>query len=251
MSSWKSLLLQIGENCPEYARITNFKDHTVSFLSTLLFFETCSGVYIVQCAEQFPHKIPLYGTVVGLLNLENEDFVRKVVENTQTTLQDALVAGNCDRIRIMMRFLTVMMCSKVLQPISLVVVYETLLSSAATRVDEERGNPSWQACADFYITCILSCLPWGGAELVEQVPEEIERVMVGIEAYLRIRRHTSDIGFAIFEDFNYTEKALDEKDFLEDLWDRIQDLSSNGWKLESFRSHYSVNFIPLFDCSLH
>ncbi|CAL5341451.1 unnamed protein product [Camellia sinensis] len=168
-------------------------------------------MYIVQCAEQFPHKIPLYGTVVGLLNLENEDFVRKVVENTQTTLQDALVAGNCNRIHITMRFLTVMMCSKVLQPISLVVVYETLLSSATTRVDEERGNPSWQACADFYITCILSCLPWGGAELVEQVPEEIERVMVGIEAYLRIRRHTSDIGFAIFEDVNYTEKALDEK----------------------------------------
>ncbi|CAL5402505.1 unnamed protein product [Camellia sinensis] len=168
-------------------------------------------MYIVQCAEQFPHKIPLYGTVVGLLNLENEDFVRKVVENTQTTLQDALVAGNCNRIHITMRFLTVMMCSKVLQPISLVVVYETLLSSATTRVDEERGNPSWQACADFYITCILSCLPWGGAELVEQVPEEIERVMVGIEAYLRIRRHTSDIGFAIFEDVNHTEKALDEK----------------------------------------
>ena len=59
------------------------------------------------------------------------------------------------------------MCSKVLQPGSLVVVFETLLSSAATIVDEEKGNPSWQACGDFYVTCILSCLPWGGAELVE------------------------------------------------------------------------------------
>ncbi|KAF5949001.1 hypothetical protein HYC85_014958 [Camellia sinensis] len=86
--------------------------------------------------------------------------------------------------------------------------------------------------------------PFSGSLTGPQVPEEIERVMVGIEAYLRIRRHTSDIGFAIFEDVNYTEKALDEKDFLEDLWGRIQDLSSNGWKLESFRSHYSVNFIP-------
>lgn len=55
------------------------------------------------------------------------------------------------------------MCSKVIQPSSLLVVFETLLSSAATTVDEEKGNPSWQACADFYITCILSCLPWGGA----------------------------------------------------------------------------------------
>lgn len=92
------------------------------------------------------------------------------------------------------------MCSKVLQPASLVVVFETLLSSAATTVDEEKGNPSWQACADFYVTCILSCLPWGGAELGEQVPEEIERVLVGIEAYLSIRRHTSDSGLSFFED---------------------------------------------------
>lgn len=59
------------------------------------------------------------------------------------------------------------MCSKVLQPGSVVVAFETLLSSAATTVDEEAGNPSWQARADFYITCILSCLPWGGAELFE------------------------------------------------------------------------------------
>lgn len=59
------------------------------------------------------------------------------------------------------------MCSKVLQPGSLVVVFETLLSSAATIVDEEKGNPSWQPRGDFYVTCILSCLPWGGAELFE------------------------------------------------------------------------------------
>lgn len=61
----------------------------------------------------------------------------------------------------------VQMCSKVLQPSSLVVLFETLLSSAATTVDDDKGNPSWQARADFYITCILSCLPWGGGELVE------------------------------------------------------------------------------------
>ncbi|KAA8527195.1 hypothetical protein F0562_008576 [Nyssa sinensis] len=237
MSSWRNLLLRIGDNCSEYGGNIDFKDHI----------ETCYGVvrrelehsgndilaYLLQCAEQLPHKTPLYGTLVGLLNLENEDFVKKVVENTQTNLQDALDYGNCNGIRLLMRFLTVMVCSKVLQPSSLVVVFETLLSSAATTVDEEKGNPSWQARADFYITCILSCLPWGGAELVEQVPEEIERVMVGIEAYLRIRRRVSDVAFSVFEDTDEPEKAIGEKDFLEDLWGRIQDLSNNGWKLDS------------------
>ncbi|KAL9455103.1 hypothetical protein AB3S75_010500 [Citrus x aurantiifolia] len=244
MSSWKNFLLKIGDNCPEYGNSDDLKDHI----------ETCFGVirrelehssddvphYIINCAEQIPHKIPLYGTLVGLLNLENEDFVKKVVETTQRKFQDALDSGNCDRIRILMRFLTVMMCSKILQPGSLVVVFETLLSSAATTVDEDKGNPSWQARADFYVTCILSCLPWGGAELIEQVPEEIERVMAGLEAYLSIRRHTSDNGLSFFEEDDESGKGLVEKDFLEDLWHRVQALSSNGWKLDSVpRPHLS------------
>ncbi|KAM1277886.1 hypothetical protein FF1_030243 [Malus domestica] len=244
MSSWKSLLLRIGEKSPDYGTSSDVKEHI----------ETCYGVlrrelehspddvsqYLIQCAEQLPHKSPLYGTVIGLLNLENEEFIRKVVKNTQTNFQDALDSGNCNKIRILMRFLTVMMCSKVIHPSSLVVVFETLLSSAATTVDEEKGNPSWQSRADFYITCILSCLPWGGAELIEQVPEEIERVMVGVEAYLSIRKRASDTGLSFFEDDDENAREPSDKDFLEDLWGRIQVLSSNGWKLDSVpRPHLS------------
>ena len=46
---------------------------------------------------------------------------------------------------------------------------------------------------------------------VQQVPEEIERVMVGVEAYLSIRRHISDIGLSFFEDDDDTERSPDEK----------------------------------------
>ncbi|KAL8126637.1 hypothetical protein AgCh_013768 [Apium graveolens] len=137
--------------------------------------------FLLECAEQLPHKIPLYGTVVGLLNLENDGLVKKIVETIHTNLQGALDDGNCSRIRILMRFLTVLMCCKVVQPTALLVVFETLLSSAATLVDEEKGISSWQACADFYITCILSCLPWGGSELIEDL-QPIDRFVV--EEYL-------------------------------------------------------------------
>lgn len=243
MTSWKSLILRIGEKCPEYGGTLDFKEHI----------DTCYGIlwreldqqegeeeilyYLLQCAEQLPHKAPLYGTLVGLLNLEKEELGKLAVENTHSSLQQAILSEDCDRIRVLLRFVTVLMCSKVLQPTALVVVFETLLSSAATIIDEEKGNPAWQARADFYISCILSCLPWGGAELMEQVPEEIDRVMVGIQAYLSIRKHVSDVGFSIFVD-NSKDRRANEKDFLEDLWGRIQDLSNNGWKLESVPRPY-------------
>ncbi|PKU83350.1 Nuclear cap-binding protein subunit 1 [Dendrobium catenatum] len=167
----------------------------------------------------------------GLINLENEDFTKEIVANTLTKFQDAIEEGSCDRIRLSMRFLTCLMCSNVISPNSIIEIFETLLSSAATTVDEESGNPCWQARADFYISCILSCLPWGGAELNEQVPDEFERVMVGVQSYLSIRRHSHDILFSVFDTGG--DNALDRKDFLEDLWDRIQVLSHHGWKADS------------------
>ncbi|KAJ6345329.1 hypothetical protein OIU78_008074 [Salix suchowensis] len=67
MSSWRSLLLRIGDKCPDYGTSSDFKEHI----------ETCFGVirrelehssddilpFLLQCAEQLPHKIPLYGTL--------------------------------------------------------------------------------------------------------------------------------------------------------------------------------------------
>ncbi|KAK9146885.1 hypothetical protein Sjap_006788 [Stephania japonica] len=236
-NSWESMLLRIGDKCAEYGGTVDFKEHI----------ETCYGVvwrelehssndvleYVLQCVEQLPHKIPLYGTLVGLLNLESEEFTKNLVERTHTNLQEALNSGSCDRIRIFLRFLMALMCSKILHATSVVEIFETFLSSAATTLDEAIGNPCWQACADFYVSCILSCLPWGGAELFEQVPEEVERVMVGVESYLRIRKSSNDGDFSVFEVNAENDKALDQKDFLEDLWERIKVLSNNGWKVDS------------------
>nr|CAD1833320.1 unnamed protein product [Ananas comosus var. bracteatus] len=195
-SSWRTLLLRIGDKSAEYGGATDHKEH-----------------------------------IVGLINLESEEFVKRVVDAAYSNLQDALYKENCNKIRIFMRFLTGLMSCKVISPNSIIETFETLLSSAATTIDEEAGNPSWQPRADFYVNCILSSLPWGGTELVEQVPDELERVMVGIQSYIRIRRSSQDISFKVFEADE--GKSSSEKDFIEDLWDRIQGLSNNGWKIQS------------------
>ncbi|THU66014.1 hypothetical protein C4D60_Mb05t09750 [Musa balbisiana] len=223
MSSWRTLLLRVGDKCPEYGGAVDYKEHI----------ETCYGVLW----REFEHSKDEISEV-GLINLEDEDFGKNIVDDLHCKLQEALSSENCDKIRTLMRFLTVLMCSKVILPSSVIEVFETLLSSAATIIDEDAGNPSWQPCADFYITCILSCLPWGGTELIEQVPDEFDRVIVGIQSYLSIRKHSQDTSFIVFEADE--DKSAKEKDFVEDLWDHIQILSTNGWKVDSVpRPHLS------------
>ncbi|XP_042446807.1 nuclear cap-binding protein subunit 1-like [Zingiber officinale] len=242
MSSWRALLLRVGDKCPEYGGSVDYKDHIETCHSMLSreFDHSKDEILelLLQCAEQLPHKIPFYSVLVGLINLENEDFGKDVVDAIHSKLQDALLSENCDKIRISLRFLTALMCSKLVLPSSVIEVFETLLSSALLTIDEEAGNLSWQPCADFYVTCILSSLPWGGTELIEQVPEEFDRVIVQIQSYLLVRKRSYDNSFTAFE--NDGDKSVTEKDFLEDLWDRIQALSSNGWKVDSVpRPHLS------------
>lgn len=55
------------------------------------------------------------------------------------------------------------------------------------------------------ISIFRSCL--------QQVPEEIERVMVGVEAYLSIRKHVSDTGLSFFEDDDDSAKESTDKVF--------------------------------------
>ncbi|KAG6532910.1 hypothetical protein ZIOFF_006769 [Zingiber officinale] len=321
MSSWRALLLRVGDKCPEYGGSVDYKDHIVGIserwysgsallrLDTVLGqilcrvfhlvainssfpviaathylcyknfvcdrwpipLESCYSVLseemkhvtvrsqnlitlkmkyrvlltwiswillqlLLQCAEQLPHKIPFYSVLVGLINLENEDFGKDVVDAIHSKLQDALLSENCDKIRISLRFLTALDLPGSIS--SVIEVFETLLSSALLTIDEEAGNLSWQPCADFYVTCILSSLPWGGTELIEQVPEEFDRVIVQIQSYLLVRKRSYDNSFTAFETDG--DKSVTEKDFLEDLWDRIQALSSNGWKVDSVpRPHLS------------
>uniref|UniRef100_A0A0E0D0E6 MIF4G domain-containing protein n=1 Tax=Oryza meridionalis TaxID=40149 RepID=A0A0E0D0E6_9ORYZ len=220
-AGWRTLLLRIGDRCPEYGGSADHKEHI----------ETCYGVlcreyehskdamfeFLLQCADQLPHKIPFFGVLIGLINLENEDFAKGIVDTTHANLQDALHNENRDRIRILLRFICGLMCSKVVLPNSIIETFEALLSSAATILDEETGNPSWQPRADFYVYCILASLPWGGSEL--------------FESYISIRRHFDDIAFSVFE--TDEGNSPNKKDFIEDLWERIQVLSRNGWKVKS------------------
>lgn len=73
-ATWQSLLVRIGERCAEYGGHADAEDHIETCYTYLLReVQQQHGNEIVtllmQCVEELPHKDPLYGTLVGLLNL--------------------------------------------------------------------------------------------------------------------------------------------------------------------------------------
>lgn len=246
-TSWRSLILRIGERCAEYGSHADAEEHI----------ETCYGYvfqdlresendilsWLMQCVEQLPHKIPLYGTLVGLINTEDSDFASKVIQQSHDHIQEALDSGDCNKLRVLIRFVAVLMSNNVIPPASLVEVLETLLSSAATTVDDEKGNPAWQPRADFYVFCIMASLPWAGHELLERASEELERVMAGVEAYLSIRKPLTDACFNAF--------STSKEDHVVDLWKRIKHCQENGWKVESVPRPHLAFEAKLATCQTH
>ncbi|EFJ16788.1 hypothetical protein SELMODRAFT_115849 [Selaginella moellendorffii] len=241
-ASWRGYVIRIGDRCPEYGQ-AEADEHI----------ETCSMVIardlrqyedeildvLIQCAEELPHKLPFYGAVVGLTNIEEANFVSRIVERVHSRLQDALNTEDCNRLRILLRFLAVLMCNNVISSTSLVEVFETLLSSAATTVDEEVGNPAWQPRADFYVSCILSSLPWCGFELQERAPEELERVMAAVEAYFSLRMQRPDSLLTPFYVDSSGTSPITGQDYVQEFWSRTQQLQQAGWKADSVPRPYA------------
>lgn len=102
-----------------------------------------------------------HGRIHFEINTEDKEFAEKVVYRMHAMIQEALDTNNCNKLRILMRFWTVLTCNSVASPASLIELYEVLISSAAIMVNEDgASNLAWQAQAEFYVFCILVSLPW-------------------------------------------------------------------------------------------
>lgn len=49
----------------------------------------------------------------------------------------------------------------------------------------------WQPYTDYLVYAALMALPWGGAELAESAPSDLERLFGGVEAYMAARPRAS------------------------------------------------------------
>eukprot|EP00271_Cylindrocystis_brebissonii_P014828 TRINITY_DN36413_c0_g1_i1.p1 TRINITY_DN36413_c0_g1~~TRINITY_DN36413_c0_g1_i1.p1 ORF type:complete len:998 (+),score=280.61 TRINITY_DN36413_c0_g1_i1:180-3173(+) len=240
-SNWRGLLLRLGERSEEYGGLVEWSHQLAAceavFKRDLEDKDLAADILkvLVQSAEELSHKAPLYATLAGLLDAEHSAFVDQLVVLTGEQMQAALDSGeDANRLRLLLRFLAMLMATGVVAATTLVQVFDLLLAAAAAIMDEGTGNPLWQPRADFYVFCVLTTLPFCALELIEQTSrEEVSRLLSSVEAYRSLRKVSSQPGFQVFlpqtEQQGQAGEAPVEEDFLEDLFVRIRALEANEW----------------------
>lgn len=126
---------------------------------------------------EFPQKICIYSTLIGLLNVRNYSFGGNVVEKLITSLRNHLKNGEYEKARIVVRFFSDLVNTRVISTASLINLFENLVD-----VTMEDNIP--QVRSDYFVYMVLSALPWVGKELYEKKEQELDQILNMIDSYM-------------------------------------------------------------------
>ncbi|CAI5518984.1 unnamed protein product, partial [Closterium sp. Naga37s-1] len=195
---------------------------------------------LMQCAEDLPQKAPFYTTLVSLLSVDYEEFGASVVEHVMAGLQAAFETGECNKMRILLRLLALLSVAAVVPESEVLQVLSLLVDTATSHLDPTAGgNPNWQPRADFFVFCVLACLPFAAQDWQESHPDELAGLLAAAQGYMEARSPLVFPALAVFEP--QPTDTTPPQDYLEELWDRIKACKEDSWKAESVpRPHVAV-----------
>jgi nuclear cap-binding protein subunit 1 len=145
-------------------------------------------------------KTPVYGTLVGLLNVKNADFGREITQRTGNELEAALRRGDGESVKLLVRFIGELANANVVPSSAVVAVFDQLLAPAAAFAGSgDEATATAQKRADLFIYIILSVLPYTANNLADRCPDDLERMLDTIKLYLAKRSTAVLSAVAVYE----------------------------------------------------
>ena len=168
---------------------------------------------LIHCVTLLPLKTPLYATLVGLLNVKNNEFVGEVVNAAKHALETALRERGWSRSRILVRFLCELVNCNVLLASAVVAIFSQF-------VDVIKGHESRagsRAQCDFYAGLIVWAMPWIGPELFKRRKDDLSSLMDVLKTYFSEQRTAPDLeAVAVFR----TSESPAREELVE-LWEAV------------------------------
>lgn len=185
------------------------------------------------CAVELPEKVTVYTTLVGLLNTKNYGAGEELVEMLFKQMREKMKGNEWEKAHHIIRFISDLINCHVVELASLMSLYQSFLE-----VSLEEGVP--QVRSDYFVYCILSSLPWSAEELNESKGPELDKLLEGIDKYMRKRKKDHVSFLRVWS----SEKPHEQRDSLDCLWSQIQDMKTESWMegviLRPYRAFHNI-----------
>ena len=117
---------------------------------------------------------------------------------------------------------------------------EALISCPSAGGDTRDEQRIWQPYADYLVYIVLMALPWGGPDLAETAPAEMEKLLAEAEKYMDLRPTAHTPGLRPFFEGDDPASTSDSgaASFLGQVWEAVQEMNASAsWKVESIPAY--------------
>lgn len=198
---------------------------------------------LLDCAVQLSTKVPVYALLVGLLNVDEPELVAGLVQRAGLEINMCLQpGGDMRRARLLLRFAASLVATNVVHAASMLATLRTVVDAALGVADASPAGDdgrSWQPYTDQLVYMALVALPWGGPELGEPLPGEVEALLAAADDYVRKRPRSSQpslrpFAAAIKEHDPVAESDNGGASFLAEVVSAVKAMAAAAaWQLES------------------
>ncbi|KAK9821283.1 hypothetical protein WJX74_008679 [Apatococcus lobatus] len=150
--------------------------------------EVCT--LLLDCAAELSPKCAVYATLAGLINSEEPKFVEGLVARAAEGVSQALACADWTRFSCLLRFLAALVPANVLHPSAVIGQLRRMVNVALDVVktgDMQDGGRLWQPYTDFLVTSALLAVPWGGPEMAESAPNDMQQLLAAARSYQQAR----------------------------------------------------------------
>ncbi|GAX72593.1 hypothetical protein CEUSTIGMA_g49.t1 [Chlamydomonas eustigma] len=203
---------------------------------------------MLECIFEVPTKTPYYALLTGLLNVDEHDFVSRLVRSAHDSFEKAVLSGELDKARLLLRFLASLVVVQVLNSSGVLALMQGIVASALNITEacahEDPTGCTWQPWCDQLVNLVIAALPWSGYELSESAPHEVSKLMNSIESYMAARPSKEDGQMRpFFGDLGPDDLAgrsdSGSSSYLSDVWEAVKECQLNDWKVASIPQVHS------------
>ncbi|CAO3616959.1 unnamed protein product [Cunninghamella echinulata] len=172
---------------------------------------------LLACVLELPAKAPIYGSLIGLLNVSNHSIVVKLMEKFNDVLKESVEKLDWFKLKQLVRFYGELVNANVISPSAYCHLLEDILTDL-NQIDQMKRR------LDCLVYIVLSSLPWSGKELSDRCSSDLNAILSKIDIYMTKRGSTELPVLKVFQDSK-------DQDELIHLWQLIQNLQKNDWKV--------------------